>query len=116
MTDNSLVIKELMALLSMTEDEADNYKSLVEYAVNCVMPTVKEGVDENDARIVHLCAVKVYYQLALTQNDFISSFSAGEVSYSTDTSMPSRARALLDDALCSCADLINGSDFAFRVV
>ncbi len=116
MTDNGLVIRELMALLSVTEDEANNYKSLVEYAVNCVMPIIKDGVDENDARIVHLCAVRVYYQLALTQNDFVSSFSAGEVSYSTDTSLPSRAEALLNDAVRSCSDLINGSDFAFRVV
>ena len=116
MTDNSLIRRELMALLSMTEDEVDNYESLIEYSVNCVMPIIKEGVDENDARIVHLCAVRVYYQLALTQSDFISSFSAGEVSYSTDASLPSRARALLDDALRSCSDLINDGDFAFRVV
>ena len=116
MTDSSLVKKELKALLSLSDDELDNYESLIEYAVHCVVPIIKDGVDENDARIIHLCAVRVYYHLVLMQNDFISSFSAGEVSYSTDTSLPSRAKALLDDATRSCSDLINGSDFAFRVV
>lgn len=115
MTDCGLVRDELKALLSLTDDEADGYDALINYAVSCIGALIKNSEDENDIRIVHLCAVKAYYQLSLVQDDGISSFSAGEVSYSRDTSAHGRAKALLDDAVSACADLISGG-FAFKAV
>jgi hypothetical protein len=84
--------------------------------VNCVKPLIKADVDENDVRLVHLCAIKAYYQIVLMQLDSVSSFSAGEVSYSMDTSSSTKAKMLLDEALSSCKDLIDTSAFAFKAV
>lgn len=116
MTDSNLVKAELAAMLSFSNHEMDSYDTVVEYAVSCVCPLIKEGQDENDIRLIHLCAVKAYYQLLLMQYDGLSSFSAGEVSYSMDTSVLSNAKALLEEAVAACVDLIHGSDFAFRAV
>ena len=116
MTDCSLVSNELKTLLAISSDDVEQYDSLVEYAVESVRPLIKNDVDENDVRIIHLCAVKAYYQIALTQCDGMSSFSAGEVSFSMDTSYPDRAKALLDEAYKGCGNLIGSNDFAFEVV
>lgn len=116
MTDCSLVSNELKTLLGISSDDVEQYDSLVLYAINSVKPLIKDDIDENDIRIIHLCAVKAYYQIALTQCDGMNSFSAGEVSFSMDTSFSARAKYLLDDAYKTCSDLIRSDDFAFEVV
>lgn len=116
MTDCSLVKARLESLFSLNEEEAAGCDSFIEYTVNCVRPMIKEGVDENDIRIIHLCVLKAYYQYLLTHDDFISSFSAGEVSYSVDTCAPLRIKSLLDEAANACKDLMSCDDFAFLVV
>lgn len=116
MTDCSLVRHELKTLLSLTDDEVSNYDSLIICAVSWVNSMLKQEQSKNDALIVHLCAAKAYYQISLMQNDGISSFSAGEVSFSTSNNSFASAKCLLDDALSSCSDLIVNSSFAFKAV
>jgi hypothetical protein len=116
MTDCSKVQNELMILLDFSQEDIEKYDSLIDYAVNCVKPLIKSESDENDVRIIHLCAIKAYYQIVLLQDEGVNSFSAGEVSYSVDTSTVSNIKLLLKDALLDCKDLINISDFAFEVV
>lgn len=116
MTDCSLVSNELMLLMNIDGDELEKYEHLIDYAIAGVKPLINNGVDENDVRIIHLCAVRAYYQIAITQCDGVNSFKAGEVSFSMDTSYPARAKALLDEAYRSCSDLIRNDGFAFEVV
>ena len=115
MTDCSLVKQELKALLSENDDEIENYGNLIECAVKWVSSLIENEKNENDALIIHLCAVKLYYQISLLHNDSVSSFSAGEVSFSMENSMES-ARKLLDDAILSCKKLLTGNCFAFKAV
>lgn len=116
MTDCALVKDELKVFLDMTDEETDNYDSLILYAVNWVNSLIKREETENDMLIVHLCAAKVYYQLSLMQNDGVHSFSAGEVSFSVDNDSLTSAEKLLEDAMSSCGDLIMNSSFAFKAV
>ncbi len=116
MTDSNLVREELMSLMGITQEEAEEYDGLIEYTVNCINPFIKNEDNENDIRIVYLCAVKVYYKIVLLQSDSVSSFSAGEVSFTLDTSAAEGARALLDDAESACVELIDYGGFVFKAV
>lgn len=116
MTDCALVKDELKVLLSLTDEEISNYDSLILCAVNWVNSLIKQEQSENDVLIVHLCAAKAYYQISLMQNDGVSSFSAGEVSFSMGNNSLTSAERLLEDALTSCGDLIVNSSFAFKAV
>lgn len=116
MTDCSLVRQELKSLLKLTDEDIINYDSLILCAVNWVKSLIKQEQNENDALIVHLCTVKAYYQISLIQNDGISSFSAGEISFSADNNSFTGAKKMLEDALSSCSHLITDSSFAFKAV
>ena len=116
MTDFSLVSNELKLLLGLDNDEVDKYERLVEYAVQSVKPLINEGLDENDVRIVHLCAAKAYYQIAISFYDGLNSFKAGDVSFTADASFSKRAKELLDEAYKSCSGLLKNNNFAFEVM
>lgn len=115
MTDCTLVREELNNILQMTDKEIESCDSLIEYSVSCINPLIRTE-DENDIRIVHLCAVKAYYQILLMQNEGVSSFSAGEVSFSADNSALAAAQKLLEEAMSSCSSLMTDSSFAFKAV
>ena len=117
MTDYSLVKNELMKALNYDDEQINKYESYINNAIACVASQLKNPEDENDARIVNLCAMRAYYQIILiSDNDDITSFKAGDVSYTKDTSSVSRAKALFDMALDSCNDLVQSSGFAFKAV
>lgn len=116
MTDSNLVKNELVTIMGITQEDASAYDSLIDYTVSTVSQIIKDEKDENDIRIVYLCAVKAYYFLTLIQSDGISSFSAGEVSFSLDASAHSRAKALLNEAVLACSELISRNEFAFKAV
>ncbi len=118
MTDYSLVKEEIINISSFDEEKIDKYENFIMSAVSCIESLLKDKETENDIRIVHLCAVKAYYQIVLMEqnNDGIASFSAGDVSYSVDTSSADRAKALIDIALSECSELISNSSFVFKAV
>lgn len=116
MTDISLVKEGFSTLLDFTDEEIAGYDSLISFAVSTICPMINEGVDENDARIVYLCVLKAYYHIELLRHDDVSTFKAGEVSVSVDTSALANAKMLLDEALTECSSLIKSKDFDFRVV
>lgn len=116
MTDCALVKDELKALLNLKDEEIGNYDSLIFCAVSWVNSLIRQEQSENDVLIVHLCAAKAYYQISLMQNDGVSSFSAGEVSFSVSNNSLNCAEKLLEDALLSCGDLIVNSSFSFKAV
>lgn len=116
MTDCSLVKDELKAMLDLTDEEMKKYEGAVCYAASCISALLKDESAENDLRVVHLCAVKAYYQQLLLQGDGVKRFSAGEVSYSMDASAETAAKQLLSEALTACGTLIKDSAFAFEAV
>ncbi len=117
MTNYSLVKDELMKALNCGEEEISEYESYINNAIACVASQLKNPEDKNDVRIVNLCAMRAYYQIVLiSDNDDITSFKAGDVSYTKDTSSVSRAKALLNMALKNCGDLLQSAAFAFKAV
>ena len=103
MTDLSKIKAEFITLSSLSEEDAGKYQSLIE--MECEY-------------IIFLCAAKAYYRYMLTnQSDGITSFKAGDVSYSLDTSSAlENARAIYNFALEQCASLIKNNHFAFEAV
>lgn len=118
MTDFGLVKEEVIKISSLSENQIDKYDNFILSCVSCIEPLLKDKENENDARIVHFCAVKVYYQIMLTEqnNDGITSFQAGDVSYTVDASAADKAKVLLDIARDDCKDLLQNSSFAFKAV
>lgn len=116
MTNTDLIIKELSFLLKSDEADLKKYISIIEHAAEYVKTKLKNSDNCNNARIIHLCAVKVYYQITLIEDSEICSFSAGDISYSTNSASADRAENLLKNAIADCSDLLKGTDFAFKVV
>lgn len=117
MTDYTLVKEELMKALGCDEAQAEQYESYINSALASVAAMLKSDEDENDIRVVTLCAMKAYYQIILTQeDDGIVSFKAGDVSYTKEETSVSRAKALLRAAEENCGGLVYGGSFAFKAV
>lgn len=118
MTDYSLVKEQLKKLMDCDDSQAQSYESYINNAISCVTPSLINQEDENDVRIVFLCAAKACYQINLTKfsNDDITSFKAGDVSYERDTSSLPNAKTLYEMALNDCASMIDKDPFAFRTV
>ena len=116
MTDINPIIKELSFLLDTDEEDTAKHSNIINSTAACVKALIKDDVDNNDSRIIHLCAVKAYYQIVLMQEDEISSFSAGDVSYSKNASAVDKAEKLLKAAMNDCSDLLKSTGFAFKVV
>ncbi len=118
MTDCSLVKKELACIMNCGEDELEQYMTYINNSVGYVQAVIKNTDDENDTKIIYLCAVRAFYCILLTQstNDGITSFKAGDVSYTMDRSALKGAKALLDMAVQACSDLIKTKGFAFEAV
>lgn len=116
MTDTALVKNELSLVFNIESEKIEKYDSIINYAVCCINVLINEGSDENDLRIVHLCAAKAFYQIAVLENDGVKSFSAGEVSYETDACAFLSAKEMLDDAMKDCNQLLKSNDFDFKAV
>lgn len=116
MTNIDPIIKELSVLLGIDEEDTVKYSSLTDNAVKSIEQLLKNNESINDNRIVYLCAVKAFYRIALSEKDDICSFSAGDISYSKNSSAIKNAEKLLNDAFNDCRDLLKDTDFAFKVV
>ena len=87
MTDLVKVKKDFITLSSLSEEEAGKYESLIYMETEYINSLLKNDGDENKNTVVFLCAARAYYQYVLTnQSEGITSFKAGDVSYSIDTS------------------------------
>lgn len=116
MANSNQITEELSLLLGADENDIEKYNNIINHCVECVKAKLKNKDDSEDSGIIHLCAVKAYYQIVLMQEDEISSFSAGDVSYSKNSSAVDKAEKLLKAAEKDCCTLLKCSDFAFKVV
>lgn len=118
MTEYSLVAKQLQEITNWNEEQLEKQKGCIENAISCIAPMIKNSEDENDSRIVYLCAVKAYYRIVLADvdNDGIVSFKSGDVSYERDTSSLERVKELYKSAFEDCHSLLNCDGFVFRTV
>ncbi len=118
MTDLSKVREEFITLSSLSEEEAEKQESLIYMETEYTNSLLKSSDDENNSSVIFLCAARSFYRYVLTnQSDGITSFKAGDVSYSLDASSAlENARAIYEFALEQCTSLIKNSSFAFEAV
>ncbi len=118
MTDLTLIKKDFILLSSYTSEEAKQFESIMLMEAEYVDSLLKSSEDENKTCVVFLCAARAYYQCLLTnQSDGVTSFKAGDVSYSLDLNETVKnARAILDFALAKCAPIMKDENFAFEVI
>ena len=116
MANINTVIKELSVLLGIDEEDTVKYSSITENAVKSIEQLLKNDESIQNNRIVYLCAVKAFYRIVLSEKDDICSFSAGDISYSKNSSAIENAEKLLKDAFKDGRDLLKDTVFAFKVV
>lgn len=119
MTEYSLVAKQLQEITNWSDEQLENQKGSIENAISCIAPMLKNSEDENDSRVVYLCAVKAYYRTVLAdtdEDDGIVSFKSGDVSYERDASSLQRVKELYESAFDDCRFLLDCDGFAFRTV
>lgn len=118
MTDYNLVRSRMLNDFHYSEEELDGYSSFLNHAIAGVHSIIKDDKYSDDTRIVNLCAIKAHYQIILTSEaqDDISSFKAGDISYTRDASGASRVKSLLDSAMHDCSDLVVSGRFSFKAV
>lgn len=121
MTDYSAVTAELKILSALDDKELEQYKILVENICSSVSAQLKSDSDENDSRVIHLAACKSYYQiLLLNQSENLTSFKAGDITYSMSSATVDCAKVLYEQALGDCLELFKeepkSDAFAFKAV
>lgn len=119
MTDLTQVNNELSSLMGLSEEELEKSATVIDTTVQYINSLLKDTSIENSGAIVHLCACKAYYQiLLLNQSDDVTSFKAGDVSYTRASSALDNARRLYELASQQCTSLLNtpATDFVFKAV
>ena len=112
MIDIKSVMPVLIALSSADENELESISPIISNAVFVSSRLVKEEFHTDD-RAVYLAAAKANYDLSLIRScDNVSSFSAGDVSFSCNLSI-NPARDILDEAMQNASDIIEDRCFAF---
>ncbi len=118
MTDYSNVQNMLKSIADCDDSELERYDLFIKNAVAGVDEILKADSDDNDSRVVYLCAAKAYYQAltAWSASDDIVSFKAGDVSYERDGSRIEAAKNIYRLALEDCFTLVESDGFVFRAV
>lgn len=119
MTDYNSVENHLAVISGMTAQETEKYADCIQGSIEYVCARLVCEEDCSDSRVINLCAVNAWLKIALireTDSDGISSFSAGDVSFTRDASSLERLRLLGKLALDECSGLIADSGFSFKAV
>ena len=119
MTDYSLIQNELKVISGFDDEILNRYESCIKNAIVYVNAMLSNKANENDSRVVYFCAVKAYYTILLlqNQNDGITSFKAGDVSYTRSEAVSlSTVKMLLETAMNDCSSLIKKDIFIFKAV
>ena len=119
MTDYNSVKNQLVIISQMTEEEIEKYENCINSSIEYVFSALVSEEYCNDSRVIHLCAVNAFLKIALIKeadSDGISSFSAGDVSFSRDASSLDRIKLLYELARDECKDMVVDNGFSFKVV
>lgn len=117
MTDYTAVKNELSVLSGYTLTELEQYNALIEEACDCVVSQLRDSKYETDSRITHLAAAKCCYRLLLlNQSENLTSFKAGDISYTVSSAAVDSAKELYLQAIRDCAGMLEGGAFAFKAV
>lgn len=113
---NKELVKESILLMGAFEpDELEAYGPFIDAAIAGVLEMIRDGVDENDPRIIQLAAAKAYKSIALcaSESDGVTSFTAGSVSVTQDPDFLNNSEDYYANALADCSALVSDQGFAF---
>lgn len=115
MTNKELVKESIMLMGDFEQEELEVYAPFIDAAIAGVFEMIRDGVDENDPRIIQLAAAKAYKSIALcaSESDGVTSFTAGSVSVTQDPELFSNAEDYYANALADCSALVSDQSFAF---
>lgn len=117
MTDYLSVRAAVAALMSCSEEDLEKYNSLIESCCLTINDRLADAANENDPRILHFAAAKSYYQiLLLDQSENITSFKAGDISYTASSAAIDGARELYFQSAKDCGELLKDSSLMFKAV
>ena len=115
MINKELVKESIMLMGGFEYGEVEAFLPFIDAAVAYVSDVLKDGVDENDPRVIQFAAAKAYKSIILsaTEADGFTSFSAGSISVTQKTDSLGNAEDLYSAALSDCSGLISDFGFAF---
>ncbi len=108
------VKKAVSDLTGLSESELEGYGLIIENAAQAVKDMLTDS--ESDKGIM-LTAAKAAYEISLYKyGDGVTSFKAGDVSFSMNGEAVKNAERAYENALSDCRDIIKDSGFVFRSV
>lgn len=115
MIDTKLALESLKAMGDFENGFEQKYSSLINASAKSVCEMLKDGVDENDPRVIQLVAAKAFYAITNTAtfSDGVTSFSAGDISITEKVDFAKNAKEILQSAKADCRCLILDDGFAF---
>ena len=119
MTDYNSVAAQVSAVSGLSEEQLQAYSADINSAIEYGNSLLKDEKDENDVRVINLCAVYAAMKIALIteiNSGDILSFSAGDVSFTKDASSAERLKLLFSIAMQECSGLLSDGGFSFRAV
>ncbi|MCM1285168.1 MAG: hypothetical protein NC213_08270 [Acetobacter sp.] len=119
MTDYNSVFEQLMVILGCAQNELADFENHINSSIEYVQSILTDKEKADDLRIINLCAAAAAVKIAVIKDvdsDDISSFSAGDVSYTKDTSPIDRLKALYEIARNECGAMIYDNAFSFEAV
>lgn len=106
--------KAVCDLTGLCTDELEGYRMIVESAANAVKDILSEP--ESDRGIM-LTAAKAAYEISLFKyGSGVTSFKAGDVSFSMNGEAVKNAERAYYNALEDCRDIVKDDGFIFRSV
>ncbi len=115
MIDTKLVEESLKAIGDFEDGFEQKYSSLIKSSAVAVFELLKDGVDENDPRVIHFAAAKAFFAISNSASfsDGVTSFSASGISITEKLDFAKNAKEILQNAKADCRCLILDDGFAF---
>lgn len=111
---NTERVKAVLSTLSSKDaDELEQFLPIIKNAISVVSNLVLDDA-HGDEQAEYLAAAKANYDICLIADcDGVTSFSAGNVSFSKTAQSTISAKQFLDEAMKNASSIINDNSFAF---
>ncbi len=115
MIDTKLAQESLKVMGDFEDGFEQKYSSLIKASAKAVCEILKDGVDENDPRVIQFVAAKAFFAItnSASFSDGVTSFSASGISITEKQDFAKNAKEILQIAKADCRCLILDDGFAF---
>ena len=104
MIDIKLVEKSLKEMGDFENGFEQKYSSLIKASANAVFEILKDGVDQNDPRVIQFAAAKAFFTItnSASFSDGVTSFSANGISITEKQDFAKNAKEILQIGFPVC--------------